>query len=400
MSDKVVVDESGEVPVERRMRTITFSPTMRVKRKMFALRQDHDYITSNGVYVNCTGSSLSTQYVVHCNDFLGNLVGTLDHLFVTIPTNIDDDADKRYYESILKDGQSIDDVPHRKISDYVWSYAMRFGLSNSPLKLVGDGLDWPVSLDILPPGKLSDGDGDVFNRVYEVQTKVYANHMDMPATAIEGMKVWIDKASMAAFIEAIPNKTDWKKLIYSGTGYDEAVPSRMRDGIEKLISKTVFLDDTYFKLTLTQLQTFLGMIRDELWAGLDAQSRDEIARMCDFKYSLSDVTFKNHSRRNDDWDSATLGLFGYRTGAAGTKYSECLDNFNNHLQDEFKSDWRKLVVTVSDSQYVDGEPNPEYIGTRDYHYILKEAYSTVAAIEDKRDRTLSILYGEVNMPVA
>jgi hypothetical protein len=94
------------------------------------------------------------------------------------------------------------------------------------------------------------------------------------------------------------------------------------------------------------------------------------------------------------------GLFGYRTGQAGTTYSESLVNLNNHLLDEFKSDWRKLQIIVSDQRYVDGEPNPEYIGTRDYHYVLKEAYSTVAAIEDKRDRTLSILYGEVNMPVA
>jgi hypothetical protein len=101
----------------------------------------------------------------------------------------------------------------------------------------------------MPAGKVSDEDGDVNNRVFEVQTKVYANHMDMSDT--ENMKVWIDKASMAASIEAIPNKPDWRKLIYSGTDYDEAVPTRMREGIEKLISKIVFLDENYFKLTLT-----------------------------------------------------------------------------------------------------------------------------------------------------
>lgn len=40
-----------------------------------------------------------------------------------------------------------------------------------------DGLDYPVTLDVLPAGKMSDEDGDVFNRVYEVQTGVLAEPM-------------------------------------------------------------------------------------------------------------------------------------------------------------------------------------------------------------------------------
>lgn len=170
-----------------------------------------------------------------------------------------------------RDTKDIDYIPHKTLNDYEWSPLMYFKFNEHPgasvPSLAGDGLDYPVSLDVLPPGESSTVDGDVFNRVYDVQTKVYAQHVDMDDT---NPTVWLDKASMVASICAPPNLYDWKKLIYSGPGYaeyDEAVPPRMRDGVDKLISKILFLDDTYFELVLTQLGTFFSMIGTELYSG-------------------------------------------------------------------------------------------------------------------------------------
>lgn len=271
-----------------------------------------------------------------------------------------------------------------------------------------NGLDYPVSLDVMPPGKLTDEDGDVYNRVFEVQTRVEALPTNMSDNL--NMKVWIDKASMIASIEAVANLNQWKNLIYTssdGTTIDSAVPPRMRESVLKLISKIVFLNDDYFKLGLTQLQTFLSMIGTELFYKFNVP---EIASLCNFKHLIRNIKFKNHSDERDYWANYDVGLFGYRNKngdssekEAYAKYTACLENFNNHLLDEFKSDWRKITLTVSDDEWLDDEetePNPDYIGNRDYYNILKPNYDTVSEIDTKRSATLDILYGERNKPVS
>ena len=53
----------------------------------------------------------------------------------------------------------------------------------------------------------------------------------------------------------------------------------MRENVEKLISKITFLDNAYFEVVLTQLQTFLDMIAEELHQNL---VESEISELCDF----------------------------------------------------------------------------------------------------------------------
>ncbi len=203
VEDYTITDTTGDESVERAYRRLSVVPKMRVFQKKFALKLSSNYISLSGLYVNCTESTgdLDTQYVIVAKDFNGDNVGGLGYCYLSIPTDINDQADKDYYESIKEEGTGIDDIPHRTVEDYEWTYSARFALTNieaSVPTISGDGLDWPVSLDVLPPGKLSDSDGDVFNRVFEVQTKVEARHHQMNDT--ENIKVWIDKASMAASI--------------------------------------------------------------------------------------------------------------------------------------------------------------------------------------------------------
>ena len=104
---------------------------MRVTTKKFALNLGSDYISSTGLYVYCgTGTSPldQSQYIIAAKDFAGNKVGRLGYCYLSIPTNINDQADKDYYESIKEEGQTIDDVPHRSIDEYEWSYPAYFEL--------------------------------------------------------------------------------------------------------------------------------------------------------------------------------------------------------------------------------------------------------------------------------
>ena len=201
-----------------------------------------------------------------------------------------------------------------------------------------------MSLDVLPPGKAQDDDGQIYNRRYEVQTKELATIMDTDDTPDPAHnEIWIDKASMSASIMAESNKDEWRKLVFDGELIDPAVPERMRDDVLKLKDKVLRLDGNYFELTLRQLETFLTMIRNELKQSLDTL---EIADLCDFEYAMKGVKFKNHDSAKGNWADAELGLFGWNRD--GETYSTCLDNFNNHLLDEFKGDWRTIEPGVVD----------------------------------------------------
>ena len=400
--------------VTKHYRTFSFSPMMRVTTKKLALNLGSNYIASNGMYVNVSGT-MKSQYVIPFKDFNGGPVGELGYGYVSIPMNIDDAADRDYYNSIMEGGQTIDDVPHRTINEYEWSYLMYFKFSgnsgSATPSLNSDGKDYPVSLGVLPAGQAYSEDGDVFNRVYELQTKVMASHVNIDTSQVPLGEddVWIDKATMVASISAPSNVDTWKRLIYSGTEYDEAVPPRMREGIEKLISKILFLDDNYFELVLTQLGTFFSMIGTELYSGFPKadshgvyKSVVEIGELCNFGYSIRNIKFKNHSSEKDEWNNTLTGLFGY--DHSGTTYVSCLENFNNHLLDEFKSDWRKLVPGVSDH-------GADSISNRDYHHILLDGnpnFTTAASIYDYRQdilvgnheggKDITGIYERINQP--
>jgi hypothetical protein len=222
-----------EEDVVRITKTISFTPLVIVRRKKFALNLGSSYIAPNSMYINCVDRDpLQTQYVIRATDFGGDKVGVLEFGFLSLPLDLDDEADEAYYNEMLseinasrRDGYKlqINEIQHRSIDDYNWSYPayFEFGSVSGQLTINTDGYDWPISLDVLPPGKLPDDDGDVYNRVYEVQQKVYADHVDFPEDDYPGKddapgtnSVWIDKASIAASISANDNVGDWKKLIY------------------------------------------------------------------------------------------------------------------------------------------------------------------------------------------
>lgn len=96
----------------------------------------------------------------------------------------------------------IDDVPHKSISEYEWSSMAYFGLSSpsGTPELTTDGLDYPCSVEVLPAGKFSDEDGEIFNRAYSVQNDVSSTHMHFTSSSPSGDNVWIDSASMVASI--------------------------------------------------------------------------------------------------------------------------------------------------------------------------------------------------------
>lgn len=342
--------------------SVTFTPLVKVIEKKFALNKGSSYTASNGLYIRNEGvGSWSAQYSIQMRDFGANNIGKLDYGYVSVPLDIDDEADKTYYEGLLEqinterrasglsDLSSIDDVPHRIMDEYEWSNMAHFKLSSTSgtPSLKSNGFDYPCSVEVLPAGEFSDEDGTIFNRVYAVQNDIYSTHINFNGSYPTGGNVWIDIASMSASIHSKPNNDDWKKLIYKLSAYDGSVPPRMRESVEKLKDRTIYLDDSYFTTILEQLKSFLSMIMDEL---NQTFTRSEIEELCDFDYSISNIKFKNYDSDDDNWnnpgDLGDGGLFGYDRTSEEESYGNCVENFNNHLLDEFKNDWGKIDVAI------------------------------------------------------
>ena len=73
--DEVVVVGEGDEQEEKTYRTLKVLSPMRVTTRGWALNLGEDYISANGLYVNCGYGTIDTQYVVRATDFDGNRVG-------------------------------------------------------------------------------------------------------------------------------------------------------------------------------------------------------------------------------------------------------------------------------------------------------------------------------------
>ena len=139
-------------------------------------------------------------------------------------------------------------------------------------------------------------------------------------------------------------------------------------------------------------------------------TKSDIAKLCDFEHTIKGIKFNNYNSNKKYWslerESTVEGvvqrpsLFGYHPGVDEDEYNACLTNFNNHLLDEFKSDWRKITPGVKSNSEVN---------SRDYHYILDETnyieyngtnyyFHTFDGINYKRSTTLKAIYDIFNYP--
>jgi hypothetical protein len=281
---EAIGSESGKVWV--------FKLKMKVYTKLFALNKGSAYIATNGMYIDPDSETPTSKYVVNATDFLGNPVGNLDYCFISFPTNIDDASDGAYYGTLIdSDHPNIDDVPHRTISEYDWSYAGCFTLNGNDLSSPPKGVDWPTSVEVLPAGAAWAKDGQICDRVIEVQQSksVYPTQI---GEALSDLNAWMDKTSTLKSIYSPETDISWRGLVNVENAEDTEdtnVPASMRNSLVNLVRKILHLDDNYFEVALSQVKTFLQRIGDELNNGLNATTKKEIGNLCKFEYKVSNI---------------------------------------------------------------------------------------------------------------
>ena len=131
-------------------------------------------------------------------------------------------------------------------------------------------------MQVINPNQVSSVQGDIYNRYFETEQRVYVDHFSGLTTdniSIDGSKkdVWLDSAATIKSIRGKSTSDRWKLIVNtsdsSGNPTDSEdlfVPSSMRKKVRDLVFETLKFDEAYFKTMLEQFKTFLSTVNSEL----------------------------------------------------------------------------------------------------------------------------------------
>jgi len=231
----------------------------------------------------------------------------------------------------------------------------------------------PCDLTVLPPGERTTTTGEVFDRQYMVEEIVKVQHALISNPS--DVNAWADSASTLKSIRDVPTNDNWRLLINDGESPNEAIPQDLRKDVVELVNNCLLLDDYHFTLMLTQTQSFISAIKRELEQTI---GKAEVASLCRFKYNAK-VTFPRHEQDVTKWNQPQDGLFGWEH--SGDKYAQSIQDFNNHLYNEFFKDFSRL----KDDLELD-------VTTRDYYDILTNDYQAMQALSKFKSEKLESMH--------
>lgn len=327
---------------------IQFRIYVTVKHRSIALKPTGAVKYLQGGVLSHSGG---VKRVIEITDLNDNSIGALNVGYMECPVNMAEinDIDPSTGEYVNKTSYDYDSRP----------IYVELNISGSSWSIKTDGIYAPAFATVISPLKSMGKDGDIYGRYYEVENRVFSDHrqIDIGDTdVISNGNYWMDKVSVVKSMRCSETSSKWRNLIES------PVPAGMVDGVQKTIDGILKLDDDYFILSLTQLMTFLKLIRDELTNTIPV---DEIMEMCSFKYDIT-LNFPHHITSREKWNTegATIpqsGLFGRNYG--NDTYVECRNNFNDQLFNQFVNDYSVMNV----------QPSSIAIANRDYRHILQSA---------------------------
>ena len=172
-------------------------------------------------------------------------------------------------------------------------------------------------MQVINPNQVSSVQGDIYNRYFETEQRVYVDHFSGLTTdniSIDGSKkdVWLDSAATIKSIRGKSTSDRWKLIVNtsdsSGNPTDSEdlfVPSSMRKKVRDLVFETLKFDEAYFKTMLEQFKTFLSTVNSELNQNEAFSTWDSnaIRDICKFKYDAA-VTVSKYSGGKDNWNTA------------------------------------------------------------------------------------------------
>ena len=331
--DYDVFDGEGE---GSKYTSFKFTIKAKVLQRKLILGDLDGYSYINGNYLVDKTTNNSVHFVVGLGDLNNNISTTaLNYAIARIPTDIGTNT------SCIFDNHELSEAVYIPIR-----------VDSGGIAFNGPAIKAPVPLRVVDPTVGGTLYGDILNRHYEVQTEISAEicKPDNWASAT----TWQDATSIQKSVRAIETNHKWEELIYNGGYIDNEIPSLTRDRVVELVRQNEKLEKGYFEGALLKLHDFLAKIESEIGIG---SMKGDVQEMCRISYDAT-PTFNNHSSNRNDWNRES-GLFGYNRGPH-TLYENSVSNLNQYLQNEFSSDYRRLVVDIDRDKYL----------ARGYHNIV------------------------------
>ena len=278
----------------------------------------------------------------------------------------------------------------------------------------------PFKVQVIAPNATQELVGDIYDRYYEVQSKIRYKCKEMPdvsSSVYENTKFWMDKASTIKSIRSIITKDDWEGLVYdtsiSPKTENTIIPETMREKVKELVERQIRVDDNYFEVILNQLKSFLDNILRELTYEFDDDNEKQaIVDICKFKYNVSGVVFPTFD--GQQWNIPSLydsqpptckGLFGYGRSSTGgwskqtikKDYESCRLALNNHMWSDFCLDFGQLDIPAAKDKIGDYSWILDGRGGNNIWGYYKSSYSR---IYEKRNNTLNELHDLIDTPIS
>lgn len=154
--------------------------------------------------------------IISLFDFYSNPVGDLEDAYVQYPVNAASASSPKDY---------ITRLVHLTIDN---------SEDGHQPSISSGAVDSPFSIVVLPPTETSGENGDIYDRYYEVDRKVYASVASVSAADMSG-KCSMDVSGSKGSTRTVPTYRDYEGLTHNGTSPDQAVPRSMSDEISNIV---------------------------------------------------------------------------------------------------------------------------------------------------------------------
>ena len=255
---------------------------------------------------NGSETQYSAENTLNVLDFNGMPAGILEKVFVDLPINLDTiiNKDSKTFKTHEVDGKlvsyTMDDCQYARAcitldqGEVLPTNSEEWENNYNPTFANEKPLHIPFSVQVIAPNATRNLVGDIYDRYYEVQSNINYVNIEMPpldSSYYDDATFWMDKASTTKSIGVSKTENKWESLINANGVLNTHIPRTIREKIEELVDRQTRLDDGYFGVILSQLNTFFENILRELVHVFNPNEKQAIVDMCKFKYDMREVRF-------------------------------------------------------------------------------------------------------------
>ena len=191
----------------------------------------------------------------------------------------------------------------------------------------------PFELEVIPPNDSPTKENQIYDRYYMIGSSITVQHEGGMTDKWLNAGCQVDKSRTLQSIHYKAQNTEYATQFTDAN--NKTVPDKFKEQILNLVNDSLRVDALYLESVIVQLKSLVSMIKTELETSIDKQ---EILDICKFRYDVGTMTFPTHSTDSNNWNNASNGLFGDKTGKLNDLYDSSIRDLDEYIFGEFVFD--------------------------------------------------------------